>query len=69
MADHSQMSREELLKAKERVEQQLDRLSYRPPGSFPYYGPPTTKPDLVSDLTQILGEINYELGQRNGKST
>jgi hypothetical protein len=68
MADHSQMSREELLKAKERVEQQLERLSYRPPGSFPYYGQ-NPKPDLTSDLTQILDEINYELEQRNGKST
>ena len=67
MADPDQMSGEELFKAKERVEQQLERLSYRPPGSFRSYAP-TGKPGLKSELNQILDEINAELAELDSKN-
>jgi hypothetical protein len=68
MADPDQMSREELLKAKERVELHLERLRYRP------FGRPTvtmrpnkSKNDLVKALSQILDEINAELAETEPK--
>jgi hypothetical protein len=67
MADPDQMSRDELLAAKERVEQQLERLRYRPAFLFPsvWMGSRTRKrghrSDLIAELNQILDQINYEL--------
>jgi hypothetical protein len=66
MADPDKMSRADLLKAKERVELQLERLSYRLPASvYTYTRSPKT--DLVAELTQILDEINAELSETEAK--
>ena len=69
MSDPKQMSREELLKAKERVEQQLERLSYRTVG-FPTVSASVhaqPRADLADELTQILNEINTELAEMEAK--
>ena len=69
MAAPDQMNREELLKAKERVEQQLERLNYRTVG-FPSVSASVhaqPRADLADELTQILNEINAELAEMETK--
>jgi hypothetical protein len=63
MASSDQMTRDELLKARDRVQEQLRILQSRtvgfPSAGFVY----KNRDDLVSELTQILDEIQFELGK------
>ena len=69
MADADQMSRVELLEARKRVSNQL-RILRTPTVGFPAAGHLTTnRDDLVTELNEILDEINYELGQRNAQKS
>lgn len=68
MAAPDQMTREELFKAKERVELQLERLKYHQIGRWGGDVDNPTKDGLESELLQILEEINAELAEGETKN-
>ncbi len=63
MTNPDQMTREELLTARARVQDQL-RILQSPVTRLPFVGRTTTNSDdLVGELTQILDQIEFELGK------
>jgi hypothetical protein len=69
MADPDQMSRKELLEARERVSLQIDRLSYGgyKSGNLTNTGVRDPKIELMNELQAILAEINAEITERDSK--
>jgi len=67
MAAPDQMSREELLKAKKRVERQLERLRYNQISRYGGVLDNPSKDEVQSELVQILDEINAELAETDPK--